>query len=145
MKKPNSKTLIDTGILHLYFAGDTKVKKFFNEIIAEKSEGLIPEPILTEFYYKTCISLGKAIADTRYFQLRRQKNLTITTQNEKITHLMGQLKCEHRGKLSLVDCSAIATAKIHKAKLVTTDHVLAEIAKSERIQTETHKLPQQNR
>jgi len=141
MKTPNSKTLIDTGILHLYFAGDTKVKRYFNEIIAEKSEGLITETILTEFYYKTCISLGKAVADTRYFQLRRQKNLTITTQNERITHLMGQLKCKHRGKLSLVDCSAAATAKIHKAKLITTDHALAEVAKSEKILTEIYELP----
>lgn len=141
MKSPSSKILIDTGILHLYFAGDAKVKRFFNEIVTGKSEGLICESILTEFYYKTCISLGKAVADTRYFQLRRQKNLTITTQNEKITHLMGQLKCEHWSKLSLVDCCAAATAKIYKAKLVTTDHALAEVAKSEKIRTEIYELP----
>lgn len=141
MKSPSSKILINTGILHLYFAGDAKVKRFFNEIVAGKSEGLICESVLAEFYYKTCISLGKAVADTRYFQLRRQKNLTITTQNEKITHLMGQLKCEHRGKLSLVDCSAAATAKIYKAKLVTTDHALANVAKSEKIRTEIYELP----
>jgi predicted nucleic acid-binding protein len=53
---------------------------------------------------------------------------------------MGRLKCKHRGKLSLVDCSAAAIAKIHNAKLITTDHDLAKVAKSEKIQTEIYEL-----
>jgi predicted nucleic acid-binding protein len=120
-------------VLQLYFAGDEKVKHYFDEISAGKAEGFTCEENLAEFYARTCLLLGSGVADTRYFQLRRQQVLKLVPLDEAITRLTGRLKCKHRGKVSLVDCSVAATAKTHKASLITTDGLLAEVARSEGI------------
>jgi len=61
-----SRYVIDAGILALYFAGDQRVKKYFNEIFQGVSEGYLCEVNLAEFYYKTAEKLGIDTADIRY-------------------------------------------------------------------------------
>jgi len=120
-------------VIQLYFAGDKRVKQYFDEIIAGRAEGFTCEENLAEFYAKTCNLLRRGVADTRYFQLRRQEVLKPVPLDEAMTRLTGQLKCKHRDKVSLVDCSVAATAKTYKANLITTDGFLAEVARSEGI------------
>jgi len=114
--------VLDAGVLTLYFAGDPRVKQFFDEVDEERAVGMIAEVNLAEYYYKTCRKLGKESADSRYFMLTSSK-LLITT-DERLTRLAALEKCRQRLNLSLADCFALALAIREKAILLTTDREL---------------------
>ena len=114
--------VLDTGVLTLYFAGDPRVRSFFNEIDEERAVGLISEVNLAEYYYKTCRELGKENADIRYFMLRGSKLLIVN--DEQLTRSAGLEKCRQPLDLSLPDCFALALAKREKATLLTSDNDL---------------------
>ena len=65
-----SKYIIDSGVLALYFAGDQRVKKYFDEIFRGSSEGYLCEINLAKFYYKSAEKLGIDAADVRYEAIR---------------------------------------------------------------------------
>lgn len=121
------KYVFDAGILALFFAGDERVRGFFEEVEAGRARGYLCEVNLAEFYYKACEKLGKAVAELRYHQLRSSK-LSIVSTDEELTKLAGEEKCEHRRALSLADCFALALAKRERAVLLTTDPELAKVA-----------------
>jgi len=114
--------VLDAGVLTLYFAGDPRVKQFFDEVDEERAVGMIAEVNLAEYYYKTCRKLGKESADSRYFMLTSSKLLI--TNDERLTRLAALEKCRQRLNLSLADCFALALAIREKAILLTTDREL---------------------
>ena len=114
--------VLDAGVLTLYFAGDRRVKQFFDEVDGERAVGMIAEVNLAEYYYKTCRKLGKETADSRYFMLTSSKLLI--TNDERLTRLAALEKCRQRLDLSLADCFALALAIREKAILLTTDREL---------------------
>ena len=118
----NSNLVLDTGVLTLYFAGDSRVKGFFDEISEERAVGLISEINLAEYYYNACRKLGRETADSRYFMLRASKLLIVN--DERLTRLAALEKCRQRLDLSLGDCFALALAKREGATLLTTDREL---------------------
>jgi predicted nucleic acid-binding protein len=67
---------------------------------------------LAEFYAKTCEKKGREVAETYYLRIRYQPKMTIITPNDEITIGDGRLKCKYRGKVSLADCYAAASALI---------------------------------
>ena len=115
--KPN--LVLDTGVLTLYFAGDSRVKEFFDEVSEERAVGLISEFNLAEYYYKTCRKLGREIADARYFMIRGSK--LVIANDERLTRLAALEKCRQPLDLSLADCFALALAMREKAILLTTN------------------------
>ena len=118
----NPSLVLDAGVLTLYFAGDRRVKQFFDEVDGERAVGMIAEVNLAEYYYKTCRKLGKETADSRYFMLTSSKLLI--TNGERLTRLAALEKCRQRLDLSLADCFALALAIREKAILLTTDREL---------------------
>ncbi|HYB84131.1 MAG TPA: type II toxin-antitoxin system VapC family toxin [archaeon] len=118
----NPSLVLDAGVLTLYFAGDRRVKQFFDEVDGERAVGMIAEVNLAEYYYKTCRKLGKETADSRYFMLTSSKLLI--TNDERLTRLAALEKCRQRLDLSLADCFALALAIREKAILLTTDREL---------------------
>jgi len=118
--KPN--LVLDTGVLTLYLAGDSRVKEFFDEVSEERAVGLISEFNLAEYYYKTCRKLGREIADARYFMIRGSK--LVIANDERLTRLAALEKCRQPLDLSLADCFALALAMREKAMLLTTDREL---------------------
>jgi len=118
----NPSLVLDAGVLTLYFAGDRRVKQFFDEVDEERAVGMIAEVNLAEYYYKTCRKLGKETADSRYFMLTSSKLLI--TNDERLTRLAALEKCRQRLDLSLADCFALALAIREKAILLTTDREL---------------------
>ena len=118
----NPSLVLDAGVLTLYFAGDPRVKQFFDEVDEERAVGMIAEVNLAEYYYKTCRKLGKETADSRYFMLTSSKLLI--TNGERLTRLAALEKCRQRLDLSLADCFALALAIREKAILLTTDREL---------------------
>jgi predicted nucleic acid-binding protein len=112
--------IFDTGPLLLYFGEDARVKKLLDAAKLGKAVGSTCELNLAELYYKTCEKLGRETARIRYLSLRRY-GLNIVPPNENLSRLAGELKCKHRGRLSLVDAYVVALALTDRAILVTSD------------------------
>jgi predicted nucleic acid-binding protein len=117
----------DTGPLLLYFGEDLRVKKLLDDVRHSKATASTCEPNLAELYYKTCEKLGRETARIRYLSLRRSA-LSIVAPNESLSRLAGELKCKHRGKLSLVDAYILAVTIDERSTLITSDSRISELA-----------------
>jgi len=116
--------VIDTGVLMLFFAGDERVRPYFEEIDRGLATGLVSCANLAELYYKVCEKLGKDVAELRCHRLLASR-MEITPLDGELALDAGRLKCHYR-RLSLVDCIALALAKAEGAVLLTTDRELAK-------------------
>lgn len=116
--------MFDAGILSLHFAGDSRVKEYFDKVAEQREQGLITDINLAEYYYKTCRKLGKQTADLRYLMLKASRLRTVT--DEELTRLAGLEKCKQKLDLSLADCFALALAKRERGLLLTTDKELGK-------------------
>jgi predicted nucleic acid-binding protein len=121
-----SRYTFDTGPLLLYFGEDLRVKKLLDEVRHGKSAGSTCETNLAELYYKTCEKLGRETARVRYLSVRRS-GLSVVAPNETLSRLAGELKCKHRGKLSLVDAYILAVAIEQRSTLITSDSRISEL------------------
>ena len=120
--------IFDAGILALYFAGDQRVKIYLDEVFSGKAEGYISEVNLAEFYYKTAEKLGIETANIRYRMIRGSEIIALSPKGE-VTRRAGELKLKYKNRLSLADCFLISHAEDLKAKIITTDHNIKQIAK----------------
>jgi predicted nucleic acid-binding protein len=127
--------VIDAGVLALHFAGDTRVKVYFDQIDSDKAVGLVAGVNLAECYYKTCQKQGKQTADSRYFMLQTSKLKIVN--GGLLTRLAGLEKCRQKLDISLADAYALALATIEKGTLLTTD---SELAKSTDVQVKFFKV-----
>jgi predicted nucleic acid-binding protein len=116
----------DTGPLLLYFGEDMRSKKLLDEIKQGRAVGSTCEQNLAELYYKTCEKLGRETARIRYLSIRRS-GLRVVAPDENLTRLAGELKCKHRGKLSLVDAYILGLAIAEHATLITSDSRISEL------------------
>jgi len=124
-----SRYVIDAGALALYFAGDQRVKKYFDEILQGASEGYLCEVNLAEFYYKTAEKLGVDAADIRYEAIRASPIKQVPVKGE-LTREAAKVKLRYGGKVSLADAFLIALARWVGGVALTTDPVVKSILKS---------------
>ena len=117
--------VLDTGAISQYFVGHQRMTQIFSEIENESSKGLVPEPILSEFYYKICQKLGNEVARIRFVALRNSK-LHIRTLEDSLLIEAGRLKCQFNF-VSLADSFVVGLALLEKCTLLTTDKKLSEI------------------
>lgn len=110
----------------LYFGGDMRAKKLLDETRHDEAVGSTCELNLAELYYKTCEKLGRETARVRYLSIRRY-GLTIVPPDENLSRLAGELKCRHRGELSLVDAYVVALAIDKSTALVTSDSRISKL------------------
>ena len=122
-----SRYTFDTGPLFLYFGEDLRAKKLIDEVESGRVGGSTCESNLAELYYKTCEKMGRETARIRYLSIRRSK-VTVFAPNESLSREAGELKCKHRGKLSLVDAYVLALAKEQGSMLITSDPRISEMA-----------------
>ena len=120
------KYVVDAGVLALYFAGDRRVKKYFDEIFQGLSEGYLCEVNLAEFYYKTAEKLGVNVADIRYEAIRSSSISQVPVEGE-LTREAAEIKLKYRGKVSLADAFLIALTYYVKGIALTTDSRIKEI------------------
>lgn len=116
--------IVDTGALSLFFAGDIRVKPYFDKVLRGGASGYMAGVNLAEYYYKTCHQLGKQTADARYYQTL--KLLTVVETDTDLTREAGQEKCRS-AQLSLADCFGLALAQRLHGLLLTSDAELAEL------------------
>jgi len=115
--------VFDAGAIALYFGGDEEIRPYFVKALAERGVGYVCEINLAEFYYKTAEKLGLEVAETRHLMIRNSK-LEVIAPNEETTRIASRLKLKYKNQLSLADCYALATAKVLKATLITTDSII---------------------
>jgi len=118
--------VFDAGAIALYFGGDEEIRPHFVGALAEKGVGYVCEINLAEFYYKTAEKLGLEAAETRHLMIRNSK-LEIISPNEETTRIASRLKLKYKNQLSLADCYALATTKVLKATLITTDSIINNV------------------
>jgi predicted nucleic acid-binding protein len=117
--------LFDAGVLSLFYAGDERVRPYFQRVFSSKASGYISEVNLAEFYYKSGLRKGLEVVDVWYRQIR-QSSFGIVPPNEVITRSVGVWKIK-KNNLSLADCFALATTQEVAQVLLTTDSDLAKI------------------
>jgi len=120
------KYVLDANIPSLYFAGNNYVKKYIDEIYEGKAEAYMLEINLAELLYHYARAFGWRSALVKN-SLIRNSPIKIISMDEELTLEAAKLKMKYYQALSLADCYLIAFAKLHKAKIVTSDHVLKEI------------------
>ena len=103
------------------------MKSLLDDVRRGEVVGSTCEPNLAELYYKTCEKLGRETARIRYLSLRCS-GLTVFSPNEVLSRSAGELKCKHRGKLSLVDAYVVAVASAERSMLITSDPRISELA-----------------
>ncbi len=118
--------MLDTGPMMLYFAGDLEAKSFFMEITSGRAEGYTCETNMAELYYKTCERFGRETAAIREASIRNS-SISVVPISQQLTLMAGELKCRHKGALSLTDAYLLAAAKMLKGTLVTTDSALESL------------------
>jgi len=129
MTKQSPGYVFDTGALTLHFAGGSqgeRVKPYFDQVLGGKKEGCISEITMAEYFYKTCQKLGIDVASIRAKSIR-QSRIKVAPVDEVISTTAGELKCRYADKISIADAFAVATAKIRKSELLTTDEGLASL------------------
>lgn len=130
-----SRYVLDTGVFPLILAGDSRLKSLVADLQRGNAVAFACEPNLAELYDKICESKGREVADLTDRQIRRQEQIVSVAPEEEMSRLAGKLKCAYRGKVSLADCYAAATASLQKARLMTTDANLEKMARREGIKT----------
>jgi len=57
----------------------------------------------------------------------RNSKLEVVAPNEEMTRIASRLKLKYKNQLSLADCYALATAKVLKVILITTDSIIKNV------------------
>lgn len=122
----DNKLAFDVGALSLYYAGNEKVRHYFDDVSSKLKTGFMSEVNLAEFYYKTAEKYGLDAAET-WYMLTRRSRIIIVAPDEVITREAAKLKLRYRKKLSLADCFAISTAINNHCTLITTDNKIKEV------------------
>ncbi|MFN3655365.1 MAG: PIN domain-containing protein [Candidatus Nitrosotenuis sp.] len=120
-----NKLAFDAGAISLYYAGDKRIKSYFDSVFSKTKMGFVSEVNLAEFYYKTAEKFGLQTAETRY-RLTRGSQI-IVAPDEMITRDAAKLKLKYHAKLSLADCFAISTAVNNQCTLITTDASIKQV------------------
>ncbi|HYB02956.1 MAG TPA: PIN domain-containing protein [Nitrososphaerales archaeon] len=117
---------LDTGVFTLYYIDERQGKDTLESIFRGDLMGHTCELNLAEYYYKTCENAGREIAEITQRAIRT-KPIHVHSPEQDLSMIAASLKCDYRGKISLVDSYILAVSKKHDCRLITTDPVLKEI------------------
>jgi hypothetical protein len=123
------KILLDAGILSIFFSKDSNddADLLRVSIKANQVEAHVLKPMLCEAFFNICKSEGKDAAASKLATLMRIYNINQDDLDEPTINLAGTLKCQHRDKLSYIDCMNIAFCLNNKLALHTTEKSLRQI------------------
>jgi len=115
--------VFDTGAISLFYADDQRLRPFVDKIRLKQAEGFLSSVTLSEFYYKTCQTVGRDVANMWSRQLNER--MQVVEVGFELSMAAGREKCRN-GRLSLADAFALALSKSLRGTLFTTDSELAE-------------------
>jgi len=117
--------VLDSSVLLLYFAGDSRVEDLVNKINDGVAEGYMLELCVSEIYAKLNEGLGYSTANKRLDAIKNSK-IKVVKVDYDLMKVAGQIKSVHKGKLSMTSAYMIALAKNLNAVLVTSDDSIAK-------------------
>ncbi len=123
------KILLDAGILGLFFSKDSTadVNILRVSIKTKQVEAHVLKSMLCEAFFHVCKAEGKDAAAAKLATMLRIYEINQDDLNEPTINLAGTLKCQHRDRLSYIDCMNIAFCLNSKCTLHTTEKLLKQI------------------
>jgi len=120
---------LDTGVISIFFSNNptTQVKNLMKEIQQQKISAYLPKPVLIEVFFHVCRNDGIENAKIALINFVKKYPLNLIEFDNNLIILAGQLKCQHRNKLSYIDCMGIALALNRKIPFHTTEKQLKKI------------------
>ncbi len=135
----SSVILLDTGIITLFYCSgkiDPKIPKLMERIKARENQGVLMRTTLVEALSQLCKQPGGiTFAETTMASFLKNYNIIVQDFDNNIAFKAGKLKCQHRKKLSNVDCVAIAYALNYQIPFHTTEKELHAILPRLKIET----------
>lgn len=119
--------VFDTGVLSLFYADDERLRPLIDKIHRDRAQGFLSSVTLSEFYYKTCQTLGRDVATLWSKQV--SERMQVMDADLDLSVSAGQEKCRNN-RLSLADSYALALSKRVSGVLLTTDSELAKSKES---------------
>jgi len=123
------KICLDTGVISIYLSKDRtkKVEQLINGVIDKKIKCFILKPVLCEVFYHICKLYGKEIANSKIISFIHQIQPELIDLDESLILGTGLLKCQHRPKLSYIDCMSIAFCLKENIEFHTTEKLVKNI------------------
>lgn len=119
-----TKYIWDTGALSLVYAKHKDATRYYRDILNSKHRGLVPDLVLSEFFYKTWSKFGEqaALVSTMNYE---NEILEVVTHSEGDIYDIGDLKVKY-SQLSMIDRLLIVLAKKFGATILTTDQPIKD-------------------
>ncbi|HMF31420.1 MAG TPA: PIN domain-containing protein [Candidatus Lokiarchaeia archaeon] len=114
---------LDAGVITLYYQKDPPdaILALMDTVKQKTATTFVPAEILVEAFKHLCVSNGKDYATRAIQSFYQTMPIDVVVPSLEIILQAGQLKCQHRSKLSYNDCVAIAIAQQERATLHTTE------------------------
>ena len=136
------KCLIDTYAMSLFMSDKTPEKwdRIWREIRMGKRSLILIEPVISEIYYKNIPKFGMKKTKDRILGIKSYSRAEIISLDDNDAFNAGEIKIRFSNyNLSLVDCFLLSVGRKHKALILTTDHLIRDVAK--KIGVEVNFLP----
>jgi predicted nucleic acid-binding protein len=117
--------ILDSGVFSLQFSEDPRLDPYIEKLEGGSAKSYTTLINLTEFYYWTCRTFGKDVADLR-LQTILASDLEIVGDAE-LARNAGLEKCRRIFDLSTADCYILSLARRERGILLTTDGELAKV------------------
>jgi len=135
----STRVLVDTGIITSFYSSgkrDPRLVSLMDRIKAGEVEAVLLRTTLVECLSQLCKQPGGiAFAETTMASFMKNYNVLVEDFDSSIAFKAGQLKCQHRKKLSNADCIAIAYALNNKMIFHTTEKELHAILPKLKLET----------
>jgi len=121
---------LDTGVIMAFYSKNPspEVVRLMTEIKKGEIEGHVLRPILVEVYSHLCkLQGGVSFAEVTIASFLAEHEIKIIPMNKSMTYKAGRLKCQHRSRLSHIDCITIAYALNQNIIFHTTEKDLKKI------------------
>jgi predicted nucleic acid-binding protein len=134
----SSLALLDTGVIVTFYCAtpEPKLVHLMEHIKSGSIRGILMRTTLVETLSQLCKQPGGVtFAESTMASFLKNYNILIQDFDNNVAFKAGKLKCQHRKKLSNVDCVAIAYALNNNILFHTTEKELHDIVPKLKLET----------
>ena len=107
-----------------------KWERIWKDMRMGKTQLMLIEPLISEFYYKNIQRVGKKGSKDKIYHIKAWRNTQIINLDDNDAIMAGSFKVEYRKySISLVDCFILAVCKRNRLKILTTDPGVRDVGK----------------
>jgi predicted nucleic acid-binding protein len=134
----SSVALLDTGVILAFYCGtpEPNLVHLMERIKSGGIAGVLMRTTLVETLSQLCKQPGGVtFAESTIASFLKNYSILVQDFDSSVAFKAGKLKCQHRRKLSSVDCVAIAYALNNNISFHTTEKELHEIIPKLKLET----------